>query len=101
MFRLFLLFLILSSVSARAEYSREYLEQHPLEITPANDISIAYRSLGRAEQPAIVMIMGLGASHVVWGDAMVQGLEQSGYRVILLDNRDTGGSTRFNLTASH
>ncbi len=95
MSRLLLLFLMVTSVSARAEFSREYLDQQPLEVTPANEISMSYLSLGDPEQPAVVMIMGLGASHVVWGDALVQGLEASGYRVVLLDNRDTGGSTRF------
>ena len=95
MSRLLLLFLMVTSVSARAEFSREHLDQQPLEVTPANEISMSYLSLGDPEQPAIVMIMGLGASHVVWGDALVQGLEASGYRVVLLDNRDTGGSTRF------
>jgi pimeloyl-ACP methyl ester carboxylesterase len=95
MSRLLLLALMFTSVSTWAEFSREYLDQQPLEVTPANDISMSYRSLGDPEQPAIVMIMGLGASHVVWGDTLVQGLEASGYRVVLLDNRDTGGSTRF------
>ena len=95
MSRLLLLFLMVTSVSARAEFSREYLDQQPLEVTPANEISMSYLSLGDPEQPAVVMIMGLGASHAVWGDALVQGLEASGYRVVLLDNRDTGGSTRF------
>ena len=95
MSRLLLLFLMVTSVSARAEFSREYLDQQPLQVTPANEISMSYLSLGDPEQPAIVMIMGLGASHVVWGDTLVQGLEASGYRVVLLDNRDTGGSTRF------
>ena len=95
MFRLLLLFFMVTSVSARAEFSREYLDQQPLQVTPANEISMSYLSLGDPEQPAIVMIMGLGASHVVWGDTLVQGLEASGYRVVLLDNRDTGGSTRF------
>ena len=95
MFRLLLLFFMVTSVSARAEFSREHLDQQPLEVTPANEISMSYLSLGDPEQPAIVMIMGLGASHVVWGDTLVQGLEASGYRVVLLDNRDTGGSTRF------
>ena len=95
MSRLLWLFLMVTSVSARAEFSREYLDQQPLQVTPANEISMSYLSLGDPEQPAIVMIMGLGASHVVWGDTLVQGLEASGYRVVLLDNRDTGGSTRF------
>lgn len=93
--RFFLLLLILTSLSVRAEYSREYLEQYPLNVTSANDISIGYRSLGAPEQPTVVMIMGLGASHVVWGDHIVRGLEKNGYRVVLLDNRDTGASTRF------
>ena len=95
MSRLLFLIFLFTTVSAKAEFSREYLDEQPLEVTPANDIFIAYRSLGEEEQPAIVLIMGLGASHVVWGDAMVQGLEDSGYRVVLFDNRDTGGSTRF------
>ena len=95
MSRLLWLFLMVTSISARAEFSREYLDQQPLEVTPANEISMSYLSLGDPEQPAVVMIMGLGASHVVWGDTLVQGLEASGYRVVLLDNRDTGGSTRF------
>ena len=95
MSRLLWLFLMVTSISARAEFSREYLDQQPLEVTPANEISMSYLSLGDPEQPAIVMIMGLGASHAVWGDALVQGLEARGYRVVLLDNRDTGGSTRF------
>ena len=95
MSRLLWLFLMVTSVSAWAEFSREYLDQQPLEVAPAIGISVAYRSLGNPEQPAVVMIMGLGASHVVWGEGLVQGLGASGYRVVLLDNRDTGGSTRF------
>ena len=93
--RISVLITLFFAVSAQAEFSREYLDQQPLEVTPANNISIAYRSLGSQEQPAVVMIMGLGASHVMWGDAMVQGVQESGYRVVLLDNRDTGSSTRF------
>ena len=95
MSRLLFLIFLFTTVSAKAEFSREYLDEQPLEVTPANDIFIAYRSLGEEEQPAIVLIMGLGASHVVWGDAMVQGLEDSGCRVVLFANRDTGGSNRF------
>ena len=44
--RLFLLLLFFISAAAQAECSREYLDAQPLEVTPANDISIAYRSLG-------------------------------------------------------
>ena len=95
MSRICLFLLLLVSASAQAEFSRTYLDEHPLEVANANGISIAYRELSPDQQPAVVMIMGLGASHAVWGDGMAKGLQEYGYRVILLDNRDTGGSTRF------
>ncbi len=91
---LFATVLLLTS-SAHAEFSRSYLDEQALLATPANGIEIAYRTVGADEQPAVVMIMGLGASHIVWGDDLVKGLEQAGYRVVLFDNRDTGGTTRF------
>ena len=40
------------------------------------------------------MIMGLVASHKVWGEKIVNGLIDDGYRVILFDNRDTGNSEK-------
>jgi len=91
-----LLFLVLAaSASAQEERSRAYIDAQPLFVVPANGIEIAYRTLGADDRPPVVMIMGLGASHVVWGDEMVKGLEEAGFRVVLLDNRDVGGSTRF------
>ncbi|MEP0200737.1 MAG: alpha/beta hydrolase [Halioglobus sp.] len=91
-----LFFLMLAaSTSAQDERSRAYLDAQPLLVVPANGIEIAYRTLGADDRPPVVMIMGLGASHVVWGDRMVKGLEEAGFRVVLLDNRDVGGSTRF------
>ena len=39
--------------------------------------------------------MGLGGSNVAWGDALISGLANGGYEIMLLDNRDTGASTRF------
>lgn len=95
MIRFLLLSFLVCAYPVRAEFSREYLDQQPLEVSTANGMSIAYRSLGVPGQPTIIMIMGLGASHVVWGDAIAQGLQSNGFRVILLDNRDTGASTRF------
>jgi len=32
---------------------------------------------------------------VAWGDALISGLANGGYEILLLDNRDTGDSTRF------
>ena len=91
---LFLLALSMGT-SAQDERSRAYIDSQPLFVVPANGIEIAYRTVGADDRPPVVMVMGLGASHVVWGDDMVKGLEEAGFRVVLLDNRDVGGSTRF------
>jgi pimeloyl-ACP methyl ester carboxylesterase len=42
-----------------------------------------------------MMVMGLGGSHRLWGDPLVDGLAAAGYRVILFDNRDVGASFRY------
>ena len=59
-----------------------------------NGISLAYKSIGMEEDPAVLMVMGLLASHKVWGETIVNELVNSGYRVILFDNRDTGDSEK-------
>lgn len=81
---------------AHAEYSREYLDSHPLQIAPVGEVEVAYRIIAPGEgKPRIVAVMGLGGSNVAWGDQLISGLADSGYEVLLLDNRDTGASTRF------
>jgi len=61
----------------------------------ANAIQIAYEETGDAGAPVILLIMGLGASLVFWPDALVAGLAKRGFRVVRLDNRDFGLSTKF------
>ena len=70
-------------------YSSYTLDQETT-IAEINGISLAYKSIGIEEDPAVLMVMGLLASHKVWGETIVNGLVDSGYRVILFDNRDTG-----------
>ena len=60
-----------------------------------NGVEIAYKRLGDERAPAIVMVMGLGGTHLLWGDALPLRLAEAGYQVILFDNRDVGASTRF------
>lgn len=93
--QLMIFLLMLSAGVARAEFSHSYIDQHQLSVVPVNGIDIAYRDIGRQEDPVVLMIMGLGASHRVHGDALVKGIETAGYRVIIFDNRDVGDSTRF------
>ena len=81
---------------AHAEYSRKYLDSHPLQMAPVGEVEVAYRIIAPGEgKPKIVAIMGLGGSNVAWGDQLISGLADGGYEILLLDNRDTGASTRF------
>ena len=81
---------------AHAEYSRTYLESHPLHMAALGELDIAYRIVEPGpNKPKAVVIMGLGGSNVAWGDALISGLANGGYEILLLDNRDTGASTRF------
>ena len=59
-----------------------------------NDVDIAYKVLGNREDPAVLLIMGLGSSHILWGDAIPNQLVKAGYQVVLFDNRDVGDSQR-------
>ena len=78
-----------------ADSSHSYIQRYPLKTVIANDIEISYREIGLRDNPKVLLIMGLGASHLVHGDNLVRGIEQAGYQVLIFDNRDTGGSTRF------
>src|SRR5258706_16465181 len=51
--------------------------------------------LGNKTDPAVLLIMGLGAQLTIWPDALCQGLAARGFFVIRYDNRDTGLSTDF------
>ena len=80
----------------KAEYSRTYLDSYPLQMAAVGELDIAYRIVEPdPDKPKAVVIMGLGGSNVAWGDALISGLATGGYEILLLDNRDTGASTRF------
>ena len=80
----------------KAEHSRTYLDSYPLQMAAVGELDIAYRIVEPdPDKPKAVVIMGLGGSNVAWGDALISGLANGGYEILLLDNRDTGASTRF------
>ena len=66
----------------------------PMSFAKNGDVNIAYRVLGNESSEPVIMIMGLSASHKIWHSNLVQGIVDGGYRVVLLDNRDVGESTR-------
>jgi len=60
----------------------------------ANGIQIEYESLGSAADPAVVLVMGLGAQLTRWPLPLCEKLAARGYRVLRFDNRDIGLSTK-------
>ena len=71
-----------------------YTIEQETTLVDINDVSIAYTIAGNREDPAVLMVMGLMASHKVWGEDIVNDLVKSGYQVVLFDNRDTGRSEK-------
>ena len=61
----------------------------------ANGIEIEYETAGKRSDPALLLIMGLGAQLTIWPDALFEGLARQGFFVIRFDNRDIGLSTDF------
>src|SRR5580692_8201477 len=59
-----------------------------------NGIDIAYETQGDQANPALLLVMGLGAQLIVWPDAFVDQLVDRGFFVIRYDNRDVGLSSK-------
>jgi pimeloyl-ACP methyl ester carboxylesterase len=61
----------------------------------SNGIDLDYDVRGDASAPPLLLIMGLGMPAAMWPDPFVDALVAEGFRVVTFDNRDSGGSTRF------
>lgn len=61
----------------------------------ANTITIEYESYGDESNPAMLLVMGLGAQLTLWPMELVEALVARGFRVIRYDNRDIGLSHKF------
>ncbi|HEY0845540.1 MAG TPA: alpha/beta hydrolase [Noviherbaspirillum sp.] len=60
----------------------------------ANGITLAYDVQGTPDGEPILLIAGLGLQLISWPDAFCRGLTSAGLRVIRLDNRDCGLSSK-------
>ena len=60
----------------------------------ANNILIAYQSMGSEEDPAIILVAGLYNQLIRWPNAFCESLVNRGYRVVRFDNRDVGLSDK-------
>src|SRR3954451_16633268 len=58
------------------------------------DVTIEYEVDGPDDGEPMLLLMGLGAQLVAWPTDIVQGLADQGFRVIRMDNRDIGLSTK-------
>ncbi|NEK57378.1 alpha/beta fold hydrolase [Geodermatophilus sabuli] len=57
------------------------------------DIEIAYETFGSAEDPPLLLVMGLATQMIGWPDEFCRGLADRGLFVVRFDNRDIGLST--------
>jgi pimeloyl-ACP methyl ester carboxylesterase len=56
-------------------------------------ITLCYETFGERTDPAVLLVMGLGAQMVTWQDDLCEELAARGLYVIRFDNRDIGRST--------
>ena len=66
---------------------------HPERMIEANGIEICADSFGDPGDPAILLVMGAGASMLVWAEEFCERLADGGRFVMRYDNRDTGRTT--------
>jgi pimeloyl-ACP methyl ester carboxylesterase len=57
------------------------------------DIELAYESFGSPEDPALLLVMGLGTQMLGWHEEFCELLAERGFFVVRFDNRDVGRST--------
>jgi pimeloyl-ACP methyl ester carboxylesterase len=65
------------------------------EIVSANGIQICYDAFGNPNDPAFLLVAGLGMQLIGWDEELCTMLAERGYWVIRYDNRDVGKSTKF------
>jgi pimeloyl-ACP methyl ester carboxylesterase len=63
------------------------------DFAPNGDLQICFETFGAAQDPALLLIMGLGTQMIGWPDAFCTQLAERGFFVIRYDNRDSGRST--------
>ena len=64
-------------------------------IVTANGIDIECESYGDDRDPAVLLVMGLGAQLTRWPMPLIEGLVDRGFRAVRFDNRDVGLSQKF------
>jgi len=65
----------------------------PVQMADLPEVRLAYQSIGRASDPVLLLVMGLGGQLIDWPDDVLVSLCRQGFRVIRFDNRDSGLTT--------
>lgn len=60
----------------------------------SGELDIHYEDIGDPNDPAVLLIMGLGAQLLLWREGFCEKLVNQGLRVIRFDNRDVGLSSK-------
>jgi pimeloyl-ACP methyl ester carboxylesterase len=59
------------------------------------ELDICYETFGSKDDPALLLVMGLGTQMIGWHESFCAALAEHGFHVIRYDNRDSGRSTHF------
>jgi pimeloyl-ACP methyl ester carboxylesterase len=63
------------------------------ELAKVGDIEICFETFGNPDDPAMLLVMGLGTQMIAWPEGFCRRLAEHGFFVIRYDNRDVGRST--------
>jgi len=66
------------------------MAEHTVKV---GDLEICYETFGSPDDPALLLVMGLGTQMIGWPDGFCAALAARGLHVIRYDNRDVGRST--------
>ena len=64
------------------------------EFAQVGAIELCFETFGSAEDPAMLLVMGLGTQMIAWPEGFCRQLAGRGFFVIRYDNRDVGRSTQ-------
>jgi pimeloyl-ACP methyl ester carboxylesterase len=64
-----------------------------VEFAKVGEVEIAYDVHGDPNDPALLVIPGLGTQMIYWDIPLIELLTDRGFRVVRIDNRDNGAST--------
>lgn len=56
---------------------------------------ICYEVFGNSDNPPMILIMGIGGQLIDWPLALIEGLVEGGFYVVIFDNRDSGLSRHY------